>query len=116
MKHTITTMKGISGSVDNDRKIAAEFCQEALAEAQTRLDQLNRICNLGAVLDAAQLSVATDARAGIRHIRAGMRDVAELHNRGGLAGVIGSTESELTSIKEEAEGLYRWLHQLYYRD
>ncbi|CAE6900483.1 hypothetical protein [Paraburkholderia domus] len=116
MKHTIETMKTVGGSADSARKIAIEFCNEASSEVHARLERLTGICDLGAILDAAQLAIAADARAGVRHIHAGMQAVAEFHHRSGLSGLIGSTELAVAKMQEEAEAMYRWLHLLYSRD
>ncbi|ACB69125.1 hypothetical protein BamMC406_6723 (plasmid) [Burkholderia ambifaria MC40-6] len=116
MKHTVATMKTISGSADNDRAIAAEFCRDALTEARTRRDLIKSIADLGSVLDAAQLAIAADARAGIRHIHAAMQEASEFHHRSGLSPRIDDALLEIGKMQDEVEPLYRWLHMLYTRD
>jgi hypothetical protein len=116
MKHTVSTMKIISGSADNDRKIAAEFCLEALTEASTRLSTIRVIADLRAILNAAQLALAADARAGIRHIYAALQEVNEFHHRSALSSRFDDVLSEVSKAQDEAEALYRWLHLLYTRD
>lgn len=116
MKHTVSTMKIISGSADNDRVIAAEFCSDATAEAQTRLDSIKSIADLGSVLDSAQLAIAADARAGIRHIHAAMQDVSEFHHLSGLSQRVDDALLKIGKMQDEAEELHRWLHILYTRD
>jgi hypothetical protein len=116
MKHTVSTMKVISGSADNDRVIAAEFCRDAITEAQTRLDRVQSIAGLGSVLDAAQLAIAADARAGIRHIHAAMHEVSEFHHPSGLSQRFDEALLKIGKMQDEVEPLYRWLHMLYTRD
>lgn len=86
MKHTVEDIKTISSSADNARAIVSEFCQEAVTEARARLDRVKSIANLNTILDAAELTIAADARAGLRHLHAEMREVNEHHYRGSLAG------------------------------
>lgn len=116
MKYTVSTMKAISGSADNDRTIAAEFCSDAIAEAQTRLDRIKSIADLGSVLDSTQLTIAADARAGIRHIHAAMQDLSEFHHQGGLSLPVDEALLKIGKMQGEAETLHRWLHVLYTRD
>ncbi len=116
MKHTVSTMKTISGSADNDRVIATEFCSDAITEAQTRLDRIQSIADLRSVLDNAQLAIAADARAGIRHIHAAMQDVSEFHHLGGLSQRVDDALLKIGKMQDEAEALYSWLHILYTRD
>ncbi|MBB6582222.1 hypothetical protein [Ralstonia solanacearum] len=116
MKLTIDAMKRIAVNADDARKVAAEFCGEASSEARERLDRLKEICDLGSILDAAQLTVAADMRAGIRHIHAGMQAVAEVHHRGPLSDLFDGALLELGKLQEDADGMYRWLFLLYSRD
>ncbi|WP_241299391.1 hypothetical protein [Burkholderia stabilis] len=116
MKHTVEAIKTISSSADNARIIVSEFCQEALNEARMRLDCVKSIANLGTILDAAQLTIAADARAGVRHLHAAMQEVDEHHHRGALAGRFDETLLAIGNAQEEVEELYRWLHMLYTRD
>jgi hypothetical protein len=116
MKHTISTMKIISGSADNDRVIAAEFCSDAITEAQSRLDRIKSIADLRSVLDSAQLAIAADARAGIRHIHAAMQDVSEFHHQGALSQRLDDALLKIAKMQDEVEALYRSLHMLYTRD
>ncbi|MXN76414.1 hypothetical protein GR157_16910 [Burkholderia sp. 4701] len=116
MKHTVEAIKTISSSVDNARTIVSEFCEEALTEARARLDRVKAIANLGTILDAAQLAIAADARAGLRHLHAVMQEVNEHHYRGSLAGRFDETLLAIGNAQHEAEELYRWLHMLYTRD
>ncbi|WP_432263341.1 hypothetical protein [Cupriavidus sp. TMH.W2] len=116
MKHTVSTVKYVSSSADNARTIVAEFCQEALAEASTRLGRLTSISSLDTILDAAQLAIAADARAGIRHLNAALQAVAEHHHRGSLSGRFDETLAQIVKMQDEAEATYRWLHMLYTRD
>ncbi|HGO6128883.1 hypothetical protein [Burkholderia cepacia] len=116
MKHTVEAIKTISSSADNARSIVSEFCEEALTEARVRLDRVRSIATLGAILDAAQLAIAADARAGLRHLHAAMQEVDEHHHRGALAGRFDETLLAIGKAQEEVEELYRWLHMLYTRD
>lgn len=116
MKRTIDVMKRISGSTESDRKLATDFCREALSEASTRLDRLKSVCDLGEILDAQRLAIAADDRAGIRHIHACVQGLVEFHQRGSLSNSFDATLLDLGKMQDEAEGLYRWLHMLYSRD
>lgn len=116
MKHTVSTMKTISGGTDSDRVIAAEFCADAIKAAQTRLNRIKFTADLAAVLDSAQLAVATDARAGIRHLHAAMESVCEFHHQGSLSQQLDAALLKIGKVQEEAEALHRWLHMLYTRD
>jgi uncharacterized protein YPO0396 len=116
MKHTVSTMKVISGSADNDRVIASEFCHDAITEAQTRLDRVKSIADLGAVLDAAQLAIAADARAGIRHIHDAIENVSQFHHRSDLSERFIDALQKIRKMQDEVEPLYRQLHMLYTRD
>lgn len=116
MKLTIDEMKRIAVNADDARKVASEFCEDASAEVHERLDRLKAICDLGSILDAAQLTIAADARAGIRHIHAGMQAVAEVHHRGPLSDLLDGALLKIGKAQEDAEGMYRWLSELYSRD
>ncbi|KVU09315.1 hypothetical protein WK62_05985 [Burkholderia ubonensis] len=116
MKHTVEAIKTISNSADNARIVVSEFCQEAMTEAQARLDRVKSIANQGAILDAAQLAIAADARAGLRHLHAAIQEVNEHHHRGALAGRFDETLRAIGNAQDEAEKLYRRLHILYMRD
>ena len=116
MKHTVEAIKTISSSADNARTIVTEFCQEALTEARTRLDRVKSIAGLGSILDAAQLAITADARAGIRHLHAAIQEVDEYHHQGALAGRFDETLLAVGDAQDEIEKLYRWLHMLYTRD
>lgn len=116
MNHTVEAIKTISSSADNARAIVSEFCQEAVTEARARLDRIKSIANLSAILDAAQLAIAADARAGLRHLHAAMHEVSEHHYRGSLAGRFDDALLAVRNAQDEAEKLYRWLHMLYTRD
>lgn len=116
MKHTVEAIKTISSSADNARTIVSEFCQEAVTEARTRLDRVKSIANLSTILDATQLAIAADARAGLRHLHAAMQEVDEYHYRSSLAGRFDETLLAIGNAQDEVEGLYRWLHMLYTRD
>ncbi|MGN8111761.1 hypothetical protein ACTJLB_27535 [Paraburkholderia sp. 22098] len=116
MKHTVETIKTISSSADNARTIVSEFCQEAVSEARARLARVKLIANLSTILDAEQLAIAADARAGIRHIHAAMQEVNEYHHRGAMAGRFDDALLEIGNAQGEVEGLYRWLHMLCTRD
>jgi hypothetical protein len=113
MKHTVETIKRISGSAEADGRIADEFCQEALEEATKRLNQIQHVCGLGAILDSTLLAGVGDALAGIRHIHAAMHDVAEFHHNGQLATTLDQMLSQLGELQDKAEGSYRWLDYLY---
>ncbi|MDR6397963.1 hypothetical protein ACTOWA_00335 [Herbaspirillum seropedicae] len=113
MKHTISAMKLISGNADNDRAIADEFCSESKAESKNRLETIKNIAFLGSILDRTQLDVAADARAGIRHIYAGVIDVQTFHQKGNLAPQLNDAVAKIEKMLDEANGLYRWLHELY---
>lgn len=116
MKYTVEAIKTVSASSDNARSIVSEFCQEAVSEARERLDRVTSVANLASILDAGQLAMAADARAGVRHLYAAMQGVDEHHHRGALAGRFDEALLEIANIQEEIEGLYRWLHMLYTRD
>jgi hypothetical protein len=116
MKHTVEDIKTISSSADNARAIVSEFCQEAVTEARARLDRVKSIANLSTILDAAQLTIAADARAGLRHLHAAIQEVSEHHYRGSLAGRFDDALLAVGNAQDEAEKLYRWLHMLYTRD
>ena len=116
MKHTVEAIKTISSNSDNARTVVSQFCQEVVSEAQARLDRVKSIANLASILDAGQLAVAADARAGVRHLYAALQGIDEYHHRGSLAGQFGEALQEVSGALQEIEGLYRWLHMLYTRD
>ena len=113
MKYTVSTVKSVSSSADNARSIVVEFCQEVLEEAGKRASLLSSIADLGTILDATQLAIAADARAGIRHLNAAVQAVNEHHLRGEMAGRFDDTLGRLAKMQEDAESTYRWLHELY---
>ena len=116
MKQTVEDIKTISGSADNAFAIVSEFCQEAVTEVRARLDRVKSIANLSNILDAAQLTIAADCRAGIRHLHAAIQEVSEHHYRGSLAGRFDDALLTVWNAQEEVEKLYRWLHMLYTRE
>ena len=116
MKHTVSTLKHLSSTTDDDKKIVAEFCQEVLAEASQRQRRLSAIADLETILDAKQLAVAADARAGVRHLVAGVLEVSEYNKDGAMAGWFDETLKILAETQEKVESNYRWLHMLYTRE
>lgn len=116
MQRNVHTMKSISGNADQDRIIAAEFSKEAIEESQARLDRIQSIADLSSILDHAQLAIAADARAGIRHIHAAVKDVSEFHKNGSLAQQLNVAPVKIGKMLEAAEELYHMLHDHYYRD
>lgn len=113
MKYTIKNLMHLSGSSDNDVLAASEFCKEALAEAQKRADGIELICNLGQILDAAALSDARSALAGIRHLTEALRPVVPHHENGNLGEAFKRLLARLESIEEKAGQNYSWLCNLY---
>lgn len=116
MRHTVSTLKNISSATDTATKIVAAFCQDVLEEARQRQRRISSIADLETILDAEQLAIAADARAGIRHLVAGVLDVSEYHQKGSMAGRFDETLKELAKLQEKVESTYRWLQMLYTRD
>lgn len=116
MKHTVYALKHISSATDNATKIVAEFCEEVLEEASKRQRQISSIADLGTILDARQLAIGADARAGIRHLVASVLAASEHHRKGAMAGRFDETLTQLAKMQGEVEATYRWLHKLYTND
>ncbi|QGZ56141.1 hypothetical protein FAZ97_09200 [Paraburkholderia acidiphila] len=118
MKHTVSEMKHISSSTDNARAEVAEFCAEVLIEARARFDLVKSIVELRSILDSKQLAIAADARAGIRHIHAGVQAVVDYHHhqRGALDGRFDETLATTAKYLDDVEALYSWLDKLYSRN
>ncbi|MBA9859462.1 hypothetical protein [Ralstonia insidiosa] len=116
MKHTVSALKHLSSTTDDAKKIAAEFCREVLAEASQRQRRLSAIADLETILDAEQLAIAADARAGVRHLVAGVLEVSEYNKNGSMAGWFDETLKELAKLQEQVESKYSWLQMLYTRD
>ncbi|MEX3917944.1 hypothetical protein AB4Y43_17130 [Paraburkholderia sp. BR10872] len=118
MKYTASEIKNISSATDNARATVTDFCTEAIDEARERLKLVNSIANLTSILDARQLAIAADARAGIRHIHAAILDVHAYHDKptASMSGRFDEALKEIGEMKEKVEKLYRWLDSLYSHD
>lgn len=116
MKHTISEMLAISGDSESDRLMAANFCNEVVTAARSRLDRVKAIADLRTIVDATQMVVVTDARAGIRHLHAGLHQVMERHLDSVLAGHFDRALEDIAKIQDEATRLHRWFNTLYSDD
>lgn len=113
MKITLETIMCISGSAEDDRRVADEFAREAIAEAQARFEPLDALRSGKTILDGAGLRAATDALAGIRHLHALLQEVVEFHRRGELHKVFVAANEKIEAIRKKAEAIYLRLSGLY---
>ncbi|MGF6440354.1 hypothetical protein [Paraburkholderia youngii] len=113
MKHTVAAMVKISPTGHTDRHVLTEFCGDVLTAARMRRDLVKEIADLKTILDAAQLARAADARAGVRHLAAGLHLVMEHFHGGPLVELLNAAQADIVPLQDEIEKLYRWLNMLY---
>lgn len=112
MKITLDTILRVSGSTDDDRRIAQEFAREAMTEAEARLAQLDDLRLGKAILDAAGLGTAWDACAGIRHLHALLQESVEFHGRSELQKIFVAAHEKVKEMQQTGDAIYLRLSQL----
>ncbi|WP_116136815.1 hypothetical protein [Trinickia diaoshuihuensis] len=113
MKITLETIMRVSGSAEDDQRVANEFSREAIAEAEARFENLNTLRSGKAILDDAGIRAAKNALAGIRHLHALLQEVVEFHRRSELQSVFVAAHKKIGEMLEKAETIYLRLSSLY---
>jgi hypothetical protein len=113
MKHSIDTIKRLSGDLPDGQNIAGEFCREVMLEIEKRAKKITRLYSLEMVLDAEMLAQAANDLAGIRHLMRGVSEMQEFHHKGSLAPFFDSLLQKTAPQLKNAEEQYRLLYELF---
>ena len=113
MKFNVSDLMLMNGDTDDDQRVAAQFCRDALAEVKQRADLIEAIWGLDHILDRSVMGRATDAYAGILHIAAAANALAEFHKAGKLNAVISVFVMDLLFVGQKAEETYKLLRSCW---